>query len=93
MTRPTANAAAARPYSPIPGGNGLIIIDPPLTELCDTVDCRYTLIVLAAKRARELVNGSEPFVAAKDPSKTVSIALKEINDGYVSYVREEGSEF
>ena len=70
-----------------------MFIDPAIKELCYKVECRYTLIVLAAKRARELVNGSEPFVAAKDPSKTVSIALKEINDGYVSYVREEGSEF
>jgi len=68
-----------------------MIINPPIKELCDKVDCRYTLIVLAAKRARELVNGSEPFVATKDPSKTVSTALEEINAGYVSYTREEGA--
>ena len=69
-----------------------MIINPPIKELCEKVDCRYTLIVLAAKRARELINGSEPYVAAKDPSKTVSIALEEINQGFVSYSRQEEPE-
>ena len=59
---------------------------PPIDELCEKVDCRYTLVVESAKRARELVGGSQPLVDPKD-MKPVSIAVDEINRGLLTYRR------
>ena len=36
-----------------------MMIDPPIGELLEKVDCRYTLAVEASKRARELIGGSQ----------------------------------
>ena len=54
--------------------------DPSINKLLEVVDSRYTLVVLAAKRARQLLSGDEPKVAAKS-SKDVTIALEEISEG------------
>ena len=37
-----------------------MMIDPPIGELLKKVDCRYTLAVEAAKRAREIIGGAAP---------------------------------
>ena len=57
---------------------------PPIDELCQKVDCRYTLVVESAKRARELVGGAQPLIDPKD-MKPVSIAVEEINRGLLTY--------
>lgn len=49
----------------------------PLDVLLNKVDSKYTLVVLVAKRAREILTGSEPLVECKS-SKPVTIALEEI---------------
>jgi len=59
---------------------------PAIDELCKKVDCRYTLVVESAKRARELVGGAQPLIDPKD-KKPVSIAVDEINRGLLSYHR------
>lgn len=59
---------------------------PAIDELCEKVDCRYTLVVESAKRARELVGGAQPLIDPKD-KKPVSIAVEEINRGLLSYHR------
>jgi DNA-directed RNA polymerase subunit omega len=53
-------------------------------ENVDTkVTSRYTIVIAAAKRARQLLDGAEPL--AKAPSdKTVSIAINEMADGKVT---------
>ena len=65
-----------------------MMIDPPIGELLEKVDCRYTLAVEAAKRARELIGGSMPLIETKE-TKPLSIAIEEINRGLISYSREE----
>ena len=55
---------------------------PAIDDLCKKVDCRYTLVVESAKRARELVSGSQPLIDPKD-KKPVSIAV-ERDQGHVS---------
>ena len=65
-----------------------MMIDPPIGELLEKVDCRYTLAVEAAKRARELIGGSMPLIETKE-TKPLSIAIEEINCGLISYSREE----
>ena len=59
---------------------------PPIDEICEKVDSRYTLVVASAKRARELIDGSKPLVDPKD-RKPVSVAVDEINRGLLVYHR------
>ena len=65
-----------------------MLIDPPIGELLQKVDCRYTLAVEASKRARELIGGSMPLIDTKE-FKPLSIAIEEINRGLITYSREE----
>ena len=59
---------------------------PAIDELDQKVDCRYTLVVESAKRARELVGGAQPLIDPKD-KKPVSIAVDEINRGLLAFRR------
>lgn len=68
-----------------------MMIDPPIGELLERVDCRYTLAVEASKRAREIIGGATPMIETKE-SKPLSIAIQEINCGFVTYTREEEDE-
>lgn len=65
-----------------------MIVDPPIQDVLAHADCRYTLIVEVAKRARQLVGGAEPLVRTAE-FKPVSVAVREISDGYITYVRNE----
>ena len=68
-----------------------MMIDPPIGELLKKVDCRYTLAVEAAKRARQLIQGDQPLYDTKE-SKPLSIAIEEINRGLITYTRPESLE-
>ena len=62
------------------------IVHPPMKELLTKVDSRYTLAVLAAKRARQLLDGAQ--VKAKVPSnKNVTRALAEVVEDKIGYER------
>jgi DNA-directed RNA polymerase subunit omega len=62
------------------------MIHPPLNDLLEHVDNKYTLAILGAKRAREIVDGNDPLVDSKS-SKPVTIAFEEIAEQKVTYVR------
>ena len=64
------------------------MIQPPIGELLEKVDCRYTLAVETAKRARQLIAGAQPLVMPKD-TKPLVIAIEEINRGLITYTRNE----
>ena len=68
-----------------------MLIDPPIGELLQKVDCRYTLAVEASKRARELIDGSAPLIDTKE-TKPLSIAIEEINRGLSTYERNPEDE-
>lgn len=61
---------------------------PSINELLDKVDSRYTLVVVAAKRARQLIDGQEAKVEPYS-KKPVSIATQEIFEEKLEYKREE----
>ncbi|MBQ4421815.1 MAG: DNA-directed RNA polymerase subunit omega [Schwartzia sp.] len=62
------------------------IVHPPMKDLLTKVDSRYTLAVLAAKRARQLQDGAE--VKVKVPSnKNVTRALAEVAEEKIGYER------
>ena len=58
---------------------------PSIDSLVKKVDNKYTLVTLAAMRARELNDGAAPLVEGAEGKKTVSIALQEIDDGKIAY--------
>lgn len=64
------------------------MINPPIGDLLNKVDCRYTLAVEASMRARQLIGGAQPLVTPKD-TKPLVIAIEEINRGLISYNRDE----
>lgn len=57
---------------------------PSIDSLVKKVDNKYTLVTLAAMRARELNDGAAPLVEGAEGKKTVSIALQEIDDGKIT---------
>ena len=59
---------------------------PGIRELTQKVDCRYTLVIEASKRARQLVAGAVPLIDPKD-MKPVTVAVEEINRGLLTYRR------
>lgn len=60
------------------------MINPSIVSLLKKVDNRYTLIVLTAKRSRELIDGAKPLIDT-DSTKPVTIAINEINQGKITY--------
>ena len=64
------------------------MINPPIGDLLNKVDCRYTLAVEASMRARQLIGGAQPLVTPKD-TKPLVIAIEEINRGLITYSRGE----
>lgn len=59
---------------------------PNLDELLERVDSKYTMVVAAAKRARQLMDGALPTVSPTSV-KTVGIALEELAAGTLHYER------
>jgi DNA-directed RNA polymerase subunit omega len=62
------------------------MIEPSLDDLVKKLDSKYTLVVLAAKRAREIMSGSTPLVDCKS-NKPVTIALEELAAGKITFER------
>ena len=60
---------------------------PPLDSLMEKADSRYTLVVMAARRARQLLDGTAQASVEIDSEKPVTIALQEIYQSTVSYER------
>ena len=54
-----------------------MMIYPPIAKLVEKTGSRYTLVLEAAKRARQLSEGAEPLVE-RTSNKEVSIATDEI---------------
>jgi DNA-directed RNA polymerase subunit omega len=69
----------------------MAIVNPTIVELCEKVDCRYTLVVEASKRARQLLGGAQPMVDPKE-MKPLQIAVDEINRGLLTYSRNPDME-
>ncbi|MEA4987826.1 MAG: DNA-directed RNA polymerase subunit omega [Anaerovorax sp.] len=61
---------------------------PSINEIKKKADSRYTLVVMAAKRARDLIDG-KPKLTQVDVEKPVSIAANEIAEDLISYNRDK----
>ena len=60
--------------------------DPSINSLLEKVDDRFTLCIITGKRARQLINGAHKLTecTSKNP---VTIAVNEINENKITYVR------
>jgi DNA-directed RNA polymerase subunit omega len=65
---------------------------PPINELIEKAGSRYALVIAASKRARDIVEGSDPLVKTAS-TKPVSIATLEIYEDKIEVIKEEGSEY
>ena len=57
---------------------------PSINKIRTKVDSRYTLVILAAKRARDIIEGM-PKLTEEDVEKPVSIAANEIAEDLITY--------
>ena len=48
---------------------------PAIDEICEKVDSRYTLVVASAKRARELIDGSQPSSLQKTKIRSLLVSV------------------
>ena len=59
---------------------------PSINEVLAKIDNRYYLVGTVAKRAREIVDGSESYVDSKvNQGKPVMLATEEIAEGKITY--------
>ncbi|MDD6193672.1 MAG: DNA-directed RNA polymerase subunit omega [Lachnospiraceae bacterium] len=56
------------------------------------VNSRYSIVCATAKRARQIIDGSEPMVASEKGEKPLSIAVKELFDGDLKILSEDEEE-
>lgn len=72
------------------------MMEPAVSVLREKADSRYSLVIMAAKRARDLVDGKPSLLPdeADMPSvtKPVSVAVHEIARELISYKREQEAE-
>lgn len=58
---------------------------PSIDSLVKKVDSKYTLVTLAALRARELNDGQPALISGVSNKKPVTIALEEVYNDKITY--------
>ena len=53
------------------------------------VNSRYSIVIAASRRARQIIAGDEPLLDSYDGMKPLSIAVEELNQGYVKILSDE----
>ena len=53
------------------------------------VNSRYSIVIAAAKRARQIIDGAEPLSARPKCNKPLSIAVEELYTGAVRIVSDD----
>ena len=53
------------------------------------VNSRDSIILAASKRARQILDGSEPLVYAKQGQKPLSVAIDELNSAKIKIIAED----
>lgn len=56
------------------------------------VNSRYSIVIAASKRARQLIAGDEPLVEGVDAKKPLSVAVEELYQGKVKIISDEEEE-
>ena len=53
------------------------------------VQSRYSIVLATAKRARQLISGSEPLIADTEGKKPLSVAVEELYEGKIKIVGDD----
>lgn len=79
------------------------IVNPKIEDLLAHSENKFTLVIEASKRARQITNfqkrlgegigGVAPLKLADISKKPLSVALEEISEGKIEYDRPESDEF
>lgn len=64
----------------------LTMINPGIGKLLTKVDSRYTLVVVVAKRARQINEGANKLVDCNS-EKAVTVAVDEVSEDKITYIR------
>ena len=68
-----------------------MMIYPSVNNLMEKVDSKYSLVCVVSKRARQLVDGV-PKLTDVQSTKPVTVAVWEVDEGKVGYVRRTDAE-
>jgi DNA-directed RNA polymerase, omega subunit len=66
------------------------MIYPSADKIEEQIDSKYALVILAAKRAKQIKEGARPLVPT-DSTNPLTVALEEIASGSVQYEFDEAS--
>lgn len=53
------------------------------------VNSRYSIVIAAAKRARQIIAGAEPLIEDAENKKPLSVAVEELYEGQVRILGED----
>ena len=65
-----------------------MLLYPSINDLEEKADSKYTLAMLTAKRARDIIDG-KPTLTEEESERAVSQAAKEIGDDLLTYSRPD----
>ncbi|NGP44308.1 DNA-directed RNA polymerase subunit omega [Bacillaceae bacterium SIJ1] len=54
---------------------------PSIDSLMESIDSKYTLVTVSARRARQLLENDQPYIKSPHSHKNVGVALEEIRNG------------
>jgi DNA-directed RNA polymerase subunit omega len=60
------------------------MINPSVVDLLEKVHDRYSLVILTSKRAREIIEGSNPRISINS-NKPLTIAINEVDQDAIEY--------
>ena len=67
------------------------MINTSVVDLLKKVEDRYSLVIVTSKRARQIIDGNQPLTS-NSSKKPLTIAINEVNEGLISYHKNnEGS--
>lgn len=62
------------------------MVEPPIGSLLEKADNRFTLCIIAGKRARQLIDGAHKLTS-NTSNNAITVAVNEINENMITYVR------
>ena len=65
-----------------------MLLYPSVNKLQEKTDSRYSLCILTAKRARDIIEG-KPILTEDESERPVSQAAKEVAEDLITYSRPE----
>ena len=65
-----------------------MMLYPAIDEIKKKADSKYTLAILTAKRARDIIDGKLVLLDDMEEENPVSVAAEEIAEAYITYSRD-----